>query len=529
MSGIGVGLVPQGQWLQNPALSEKLVPAIVETLLMVGFSGIVTVILGLPLGLLLASSAKNGLRPRPVLHQVLSAVVNVVRSFPFIILIVALIPLTRLITGTSLGWQATVVPLSIGAIPFFARLVESNVAAVPLGKIEAAQMLGASPLQIQWGVQVREARSQLVHSVTLLLITLVGYSAMAGAVGGGGLGQMAINYGYVRFQNDVMITTVVVIVILVQLIQMLGDLVAALITPGARRGRVNKTAKNVTFAVLGVAILVGIFAGVQGHLGAGFNQTSAGQSRDAEDETVTLVVGASPSPQAKILEYVQKELAENEGLNIQVREFSDYVQPNEALANGELDANFYQTVPYLESESASRGYHFDHGEGIHLEPLGIYSKKIASLEDLPKGGKIGIIADPENQRRGLELLAAEGLVELPEDQEATANTVKKLKDFTFLEVEGPQLVRSLADVDAAVINGNYAAEGGLSPANDALAVESAEGNPAVNVLVWDEATGQRDATKLAAIEKLDRLLRSKEVADYIRAEWQDGSVIPAAG
>ncbi|WP_253954030.1 methionine ABC transporter permease [Schaalia sp. 19OD2882] len=213
-------------WLDNPALTRQFLPAIGETLLMTGFSTLFTVILGLPLGLVLVQSGKDGLRPNKVLHQSLGLVVNILRSYPFIILIIALLPLTKLIVGTTLGWQATVVPLVVGAVPFFARLVETAVKGVEHGKIEAAQMMGASRRQIQWGVQVKEAMPALVQSITVLTITLVGYSALAGVVGGGGLGQMAINYGYNRFQFDVMVCTVVAILVIVQVIQMAGDLIA---------------------------------------------------------------------------------------------------------------------------------------------------------------------------------------------------------------------------------------------------------------------------------------------------------------
>ncbi len=216
-------------WLDNPALTKQLLPATLDTLYMVFFSGILTVLLGLPLGLLLVSSSAGGLRPRPFLNRSVGLIVNIGRSFPFIILIIAIQPLTRFLVGTSLGWKAVVVPLTLGAIPFFARLVETNVAAINPGKIEAAQMMGASNTRIEWGVQVREALPQLVQSVTVLLITLVGYSAMAGAVGGGGLGQMAINYGYVRYQNDVMLVTVILIIVIVQLIQMCGDMISRLV------------------------------------------------------------------------------------------------------------------------------------------------------------------------------------------------------------------------------------------------------------------------------------------------------------
>ncbi len=213
-------------WLDNPALTKQFLPAIGETLLMTGFSTLFTVIIGLPLGLVLVQTGKTGLTPNKALHQSIGLVVNVLRSYPFIILIIAMIPLTRLIVGTSLGWRATVVPLVVGAVPFFARLVESNIKAVEHGKIEAAQMMGANLNQIQWGVQVREALPSLIQSITVLAITLIGYSALAGVVGGGGLGQMAINYGYNRFQFDVMVATVLAILVIVQLVQMLGDALA---------------------------------------------------------------------------------------------------------------------------------------------------------------------------------------------------------------------------------------------------------------------------------------------------------------
>lgn len=216
-------------WLDNPAITQQLLPSIGITLLMVFVSGAITVALGLPLGLMLASSAPSGMKPRPTLNRIVGVIVNMVRSFPFIILIIVLIPPIRAVIGTGIGWQPATIALAVGAIPFFARLVETNVAAVAPGKIEAAQMMGASTLRIEWGVQVREALPQLVQSTTVLLITLVGYSAMAGVVGGGGLGQMAINYGYNRYQSDTMFVTVVVLIIMVQLMQMCGDMISRLV------------------------------------------------------------------------------------------------------------------------------------------------------------------------------------------------------------------------------------------------------------------------------------------------------------
>ena len=258
----------------------------------------------------------------------------------------------------------------------------------------------------------------------------------------------------------------------------------------------------------------------------GLAACGGGSSSDASassSDVVTLTVGATPSPHAKILTYINDNLAEAEGIKLKIVEYTDYVQPNTALNDGDLDANFYQTVPYLENAEKQFGYDFEAGEGIHLEPLGVFSNKHKSLDELPDGGTIGIISDTANQSRALELLATQGLVSIPEgDGDVNINTVTKLKNFDFREVEGPQLVRSLDDFDYAVINGNFAQEGGKSISSDALVVESPVDNPAVNVLVW-----KNGSNKAEAIAKLEELLHSPEVKQYIEQTWPDGSVIPA--
>lgn len=200
--------------------------ATLETFYMVGASACLTVLLGLPLGVLLVITDKQQLLAAPVLNRVIGAIVNVGRSLPFIILLVALIPLTRAIVGRSIGSTAAIVPLTIGAVPFFARLVETALREVERGLVEAAQAMGATTWQIIAKVLLPEALPSLVLSFTITIIALLGYSAMAGTVGGGGLGDLAIRYGYNRFQTDVMIVTVILLVVLVQVIQMLGDLVA---------------------------------------------------------------------------------------------------------------------------------------------------------------------------------------------------------------------------------------------------------------------------------------------------------------
>ena len=268
---------------------------------------------------------------------------------------------------------------------------------------------------------------------------------------------------------------------------------------------------------------IGLAAVASLGLAACGGSTDSSDASASSSDVVTLTVGATPSPHAKILTYINDNLAADAGIKIKIVEYTDYVQPNTALNDGDLDANFFQTVPYLENAEKQFGYDFEAGEGIHLEPLGVFSNKHKSLDELPDGGTIGIISDTANQSRALELLATQGLVSIPEgDGDVNINTVTKLKNFTFTEVDGPQLVRSLDDYDYAVINGNFAQEGGKSISSDALVVESPVDNPAVNVLVW-----KNGSAKAETIAKLEQLLHSDEVKQYIEQTWPDGSVIPA--
>lgn len=197
-----------------------------ETTYMVGVSAFIAALFGLPLGVILVTTDKGHVLENLVINRVLGAIVNATRSTPFIILMVAIIPLTRLIVGTSIGTDAAIVPLSIAAIPFVGRIVESALKEVDYGVIEAAQAMGASPLQIIAKVLIPEALPSIVLGLTITVISLIGYSAMAGAIGGGGLGDLAIRYGYQRFRADIMLATVIILIAQVQLIQSCGDWLA---------------------------------------------------------------------------------------------------------------------------------------------------------------------------------------------------------------------------------------------------------------------------------------------------------------
>ena len=217
------------QYLKEKGLAigeVMIVQGVGETLYMTVLSTVLGYLFGLPMGVLLAVSDKEGLKPNAVLYKILDAIANIVRSIPFLILLILLIPFTRAVVGKSYGSTATVVPLVVAAIPFIARMVESSIKEVDAGVIEAARAMGASNIRIIVKVLLVEARTSLITGATIAIGTILGYSAMSGAVGGGGLGDIAIRYGYYRYQSDIMIVTVILLVVLVQIFQSVGMMIA---------------------------------------------------------------------------------------------------------------------------------------------------------------------------------------------------------------------------------------------------------------------------------------------------------------
>lgn len=208
-------------------MSEQVVKLLLtgtlDTLQMTVISTVMAMLIGIPLGVVLVITSKGHILENTVLNKILGAIINATRSIPFIILMVAIIPFTRMVVGTSIGTTAACVPLTLAAIPFLARLVETSIKDIQFGVIEAAQSMGASPFQIIRKVLLPEALPTIIDNVTVLIVNLIGYSAMAGAIGGGGLGDIAIRYGYQRFQGDIMLATIIILIIMVQVIQMVGD------------------------------------------------------------------------------------------------------------------------------------------------------------------------------------------------------------------------------------------------------------------------------------------------------------------
>lgn len=275
----------------------------------------------------------------------------------------------------------------------------------------------------------------------------------------------------------------------------------------------RNTAKLVTAVLSAGALTLGL--------------TACGADKDSasSDTSGPLIVAASPTPHAEILNYVKDNLAKKAGLDLEVKEFTDYVLPNTATEDGSVGANYFQNKSYLDEFNKKNGTHIVPVVTVHLEPLGLYSNKVEKAGDLKSGATVAVPNDTVNEARALKLLAAGGLITLKDGAGTSAtpaDIAKNPKNLKFKELEAAQTPRSLDDVDAAVINGNYAIASDLSPAEDALVLESARNNPYGNFLAVKE--GNEDDPR---VKKLAKLLTSDEVRKFIEDKFANGSVLPS--
>ncbi|GAA1362530.1 MetQ/NlpA family ABC transporter substrate-binding protein [Streptomyces beijiangensis] len=269
------------------------------------------------------------------------------------------------------------------------------------------------------------------------------------------------------------------------------------------------------------ASLAAVAALSLGLTACGSDSGKAGTSADD-----ALVVGASPTPHADILKFVKDNLAAKAGLKLEVKEYTDYVTPNTALEDGDIGANYFQTAAYLKDFNAKNGTHIVGVENVHVEPMGLYSKKDKKASEFKSGDTIAIPNDAVNEGRALQLLAANNIITLKDGAGSTATVadVKDAKGLKFKEIEAAQTPRSLDDVTAAVINGNYALEAKFKPSKDALVLESGTDNPNANFLAVKKGNENDPRVK-----KLEKLLNSAEVKQFIEKTYSDGSVIPSFG
>ena len=252
---------------------------------------------------------------------------------------------------------------------------------------------------------------------------------------------------------------------------------------------------------------------------AAFAVFASGAAEAKQSNKIT--VGATPEPHAEMLNLIKEDLAA-QGITLVVQEFTDYVTPNEAVESGEIDANFFQHIPYLEAQNADKGFHLVNAGGIHIEPLALYSKKYKALADLPKNAKIAIPNDPTNEGRALLLLASAGLITLADSSKLDSTPIditSNPKNISFTEVEAASLPRVLDDVDAAVINGNYAIPAGFSASKDGLVVEGAN-SPYVNIVAVKAGNENKDA-----IKALVKALQSDKVKKWVADTYKNGEVV----
>lgn len=468
-----------------------------QTFYMVVISGVFSIVLGLFCGVALFLTSNGQFLQSPTLNRISGAIINILRSIPFIILMISIIPLTRLLVGTSIGTNAAIVPLTIAAIPFFARVAESVFREVPKGLIEAALAMGAQYRQIVFKVLIPESLPGLIRGASLTLISLIGYSAMAGALGGGGLGELAISYGYQRFNVMVMLETVIILIIMVQGIQWLGDYCA--------KKRQIKIPLWISLIVLMICLLAPwVFA-----------------STATQQETV--IVGITTGPQEDVMQVVKKIAADRYQLNIKLITFDDYVLPNTALENGNIDANIFQHVPYLEAQIKERHLHLVPIGKTYVYPMGIYSKKISNLKQLKPGALVAIPNDPSNEGRALLILQKAGLIHLKSGSGllVTPNDViSNPENLQFKTLDAAQLPRVLSDADLVALTNDYIKAAGFS--SDQALMREGSDSAYANVVV----VRQSDQNK-AVYKKLLAAVHSPEAKAETEKLFPHGGAIAA--
>lgn len=477
-------------------LTSPLLKATWETIYMVFIASFISILCGLVLGVFLFICKQRQTRVNFILHRVLGFIINATRSVPFIILMIAIIPLTRLLVGTTIGTNAAIVPLALAAIPFYARICENALTEVPEGLLEAAQAMGASTWHSVCKVLLPESAPALIRGATLTVIGLIGYSAMAGVVGGGGLGELAINYGYQRFDVSIMIQTVIVLIVMVQLIQILGDYAA--------QHRQIKLLVGISVILWACCIT---------------SQVWPTPTSNAE----TLRIGVMSGAPEKVMAAAQEVALKKYGLHLEIIPFSDYVQPNTALNNANIDANIFQHVPYLEAQVKTRHYHLTPIARTFVYPLGFYSTKIHQLNELHQDALVAIPNDPSNTSRSLLLLQKAGLIKL----KAGVGTLASLNDIVenplhlrFKLLDSAQLPRSLADTDLAAITNDYIGPSGLTIEQ---AVLKEDGNSLyANIIVVRTEDKEKPIFK-----KLIAVMHSQAVLKLTEKLFPHGAAIPA--
>ena len=478
-----LGLIAQSTW---------------ETIFMVFIATIVAVVGGILLGILLyiTKDSKNILVKG--FNKTFGMIINITRSIPYIILLILLYPLTRLIVGTTIGTTASIVPLAIAALPFYARLTESALREVDNGLIEAAKSMGATRGQIIFKVLLPESKSLLIDAATLTCISLIGFSAMAGIIGGGGLGDLTYFKGYNYGNYTLLVGGVIILVALVQLVQSFGNYL--LVT------------KKLTSLWL-ISIILTIACGTQIYL----NFTAT-----LNINQITVGYITSP-PQDAIMKLSKKIAKEKYNLDVKLVTFGDYNIPNRALNDDEIQANVFQHIPFLEDQNKQFGYDITYISKTFLYPMGIFSKKYKNANEILNGATIAIPNDPTNQGRALMILQDMGLIKLKDGitWRATVDSItSNPKNLKIVALQADQIPNNLGDVDVGVVNNDYIDKAGLT-LKDALFVEPKD-SPFANIIAVND--NQKDNQKLKEYVKS---LNNDQIKKIANKYYPNGATITA--
>ncbi len=445
----------------------ELGQALIDTFLMLLSSGLFTVLLGGFLGLVLVLSKEGALFENRLVYELCDKIVSIFRSIPFIILLALVMPLSRLITGTTIGVWGALVPLVLGAAPFYARQVESALSELDPGLIEAASAMGLSKLEIVFSVYLKESVAGLSRGLTITLISLLNLTAMAGVVGAGGIGDYAIRYGHDRNQYDITILSVIILVLLVGLIQFLGNSIAQAAedrsNPSERvqqsESKYNPAQRRVFFAAgLTAAACVALLIFSLAVTGSFKQFTQSKEERLASAPSHELKIGLTGVLNEDTWSFAKEKLAQ-EGIKLDFVQFGDYTQPNKALDNGEIDLNAFQHIVFLNNEKKTHNYQIQEIGYTTIQTLNLFSFKYKSLDELKSGDVVAIPNDVTNGGRALKVLESAGLISidpkvgyLPTLNDVTAYH----KDIKIQELAANTIPTVLKDIAAGVVNGNFA-------------------------------------------------------------------------
>lgn len=498
-------------------ITEDLPKYLGETIEMVFITTLIALVFGLLLGLVLFFTRNSKKKWCQVLYKVLDVIVGIVRSFPFYVLMFFVIPFTRIMmaifTGKSQAFstEAFIVPLTLAAIPFMAKLFENSLAETNKDVLEAGEALGLSKFAITTKIILKEALPSIISGLTLAIITLIGYSAMAGAVGGGGLGFFAYDKGYVSYDFLMMVFAVITIIILVLLIQLCGNLLYKL----AKKGKLSYLKIGI-----GILCLLLIFITVKVSVYA-VNKTNL----------ITIKVGTMSQPGEPILNYIEDEMEER-GYHLEIQLSAEFDPLNQALADGSIDVNLFQHEPYLISYNNAHGTNLYNACTMYDCVYGAYSYKITAKEDLKGSDKktIAIANDSSNLKRCLDLLAAEDIIKLTygnttefsaSDIDSYYETMPSYSGIYLKPMSTSSIAQALNDDDVylGIVNATFAINAGLG-SEELIFEEKDEEHVNANILAC------RDEDKDAEwLKVLVEVLTSQDTATFIQNEFK-GTIKP---